>query len=156
MLDRCLLARLASLVVLGACASAPPPTPDRFGVVALTAREQLPCATFSTAAAPGERVEIVLLPSREELGAKVASAIAACGVGQEPGHAYRLELDRAADQVFGSIAVRGTLPPSVSLRQCAGSETLHLTAWMAGRRIWHGSYYLGYDVEPDCGAGDID
>lgn len=129
---------------------------DRFGVVAITDREQLPCATFSTAAQVGERVAIVLLPSERMVGARVASPIAECGFGQEPGHAYRLEVDRLTDQVQGSIAVRGPLPPSVSYRQCAGSESLHLTAWMDGRRIWHGFYYLGYDVEPDCRPEEVD
>jgi hypothetical protein len=25
-----------------------------------------------------------------------------------------------------------------------------------GRRIWHGSYYLGYDVEPDCRPEELE
>src|SRR6476661_3703147 len=105
---RCIHAFLGSLVALGSCVDAVAAT-DRFGVVAVTAGEHLPCATFSTAATPGERVEIVLLPSSRVVGARVASPIAECGSGQEPGHAYRLELDQATDQVHGSIAVRGKL-----------------------------------------------
>lgn len=149
------LVSLAALAALAGCAHAPA-TPDQFGVVAATARGQLPCATFATAAAAGERIQIVVFPSRQLLGASVSSPIAECGTGQEPGHAYRLDLDRVADRVDGSIAVRGKVPASLSFRQCAGTETLHLTAWSDGRRIWHGSYSLGYDVEPNCAPGEVD
>jgi len=155
MLNLWMRASLGGLVALASCCHAAGAT-DRFGVVGITDREHLPCATFSTAATVGERVAIILLPSRRTLGARVASPIAQCGFGQEPGHAYRLELDRATDQIQGSIAVREPVPPSVSYRQCAGSESLHLTAWMDGRRIWHGYYYLGYDVEPDCRPEEVD
>lgn len=45
-----------------------------------------------------------------------------------------------------------------SFRQCASAEGLHLTVWegepLKGRRLWHGWYYLGYDVEPGCSQGD--
>jgi hypothetical protein len=155
MLVRWLLARLAPFIALVGCATAPV-APDRFGVVALTTKEHLPCTTFSTDAIPGERVEIVLLPSQQVIGATLGSPVPACGFGQEPGHAYRLALDHAADQIGGSVAVRAKVPPSISFRQCAGSEALHLTAWVNDRRIWHGFYYLGYDVEPDCKPGELD
>lgn len=45
-----------------------------------------------------------------------------------------------------------------SFRQCASAEGLHLTVWdgesLKGRRLWHGYYFLGYDVEPDCTRSD--
>jgi hypothetical protein len=46
------------------------------------------------------------------------------------------------------------------LRVCTSAEGLHLTIWtgapLVGRRRWHRYFYLGYDVEPSCGAGDYD
>jgi hypothetical protein len=130
---------------------------DRFGVVGLTEREHLLCTTWPVEAKQGDRVAIFLLPSEEVIDARVGSPIEECGFGQEPGgHAYRLELARPHEEVHGSVAVLGQLPPGVTYRQCAGSESLHLTAWQNGRRIWHGYYYLGYDVEPDCRRDEVE
>jgi hypothetical protein len=44
----------------------------------------------------------------------------------------------------------------MTFRQCSGSESLHLTAWLAGRRVWHGYYFLGYNVDPDCRHEETD
>lgn len=49
--------------------------------------------------------------------------------------------------------------PVESFRACASLEGAHLTVWsgrpLAGRRLWHVYYYLGYDTEEDCTPGDI-
>ena len=43
-------------------------------------------------------------------------------------------------------------------RVCTSMEGLHLTVWsgrpLQGKRQWHRYFYLGYDVEPNCTAGD--
>jgi hypothetical protein len=43
-------------------------------------------------------------------------------------------------------------------RACASLEGIHLTIWsgapLTGRRRWHHYRYLGYDLEPDCTAGE--
>jgi hypothetical protein len=43
-------------------------------------------------------------------------------------------------------------------RSCTSSEGLHLTLWagmpLKSTRLWHGYYYLGYDVEPTCDERD--
>ncbi len=43
-------------------------------------------------------------------------------------------------------------------RSCATEEGIHTTAWsgapLSSPRRWHGYFYLGYDVEPDCTPGD--
>ena len=42
----------------------------------------------------------------------------------------------------------------VSFRSCTSMEGLHFTLWSGAppreKRLWHGYYYLGYDVEPTC------
>ncbi len=43
----------------------------------------------------------------------------------------------------------------MTFKECATSESLHLTAWVKGRRVWHGYYYLGYDVAPDCQPEEV-
>jgi len=49
--------------------------------------------------------------------------------------------------------------PAETFRACASLEGAHLTVWsgrpLAGRRLWHVYYYLGYDTEEDCTPGDI-
>ena len=58
-------------------------------------------------------------------------------------------------QVRASLDSNGTLD---SFRSCASTEGVHLTVWngkpLSGKRRWHRYYYLGYDVEPTCKAGD--
>ena len=45
-----------------------------------------------------------------------------------------------------------------SFRSCTSSEGLHLTVWagepLITKRMWHGYYYLGYDVAPSCKPAD--
>jgi hypothetical protein len=45
-------------------------------------------------------------------------------------------------------------------RACASMEGLHLTVWsgepLKGKRRWHRYFYLGYDVEPNCQAGETE
>jgi hypothetical protein len=38
----------------------------------------------------------------------------------------------------------------ISFRSCTSHDGVHLTAWQASQRIWHGYYYVGEDLEPDC------
>lgn len=145
---------LSLFLVLAGGATAQPNI-ESFGVVALT-REQRPCVTFAAAASSGERVQVILLPSKQRVQGTVSNAIRECGVHQEPGYAYELQLGQPVDYAYGSIAARGTVPPTISFRQCSGSEALHLSAWQNGHRIWHGSYYLGYEVVPDCRPEEVD
>lgn len=48
--------------------------------------------------------------------------------------------------------------PPQFFRICASREGLHYSIWsgkpLDGARRWRAYYYLGYDVEPDCAAGD--
>jgi len=144
-------------LLLTGCAATSRASESAFGVVARTSNDHRPCVTFGDMAKFGEHVRVILFPSRQAVGATVLHPVAECGFGQEPGHAYSLQFDKAVeDGGLGSVAVRGNVPSSITFQQCAGSEALHLTAWKQGRRIWHGFYYLGYDVEPDCGPGEID
>jgi hypothetical protein len=45
-------------------------------------------------------------------------------------------------------------------RSCASGEGLHLTVWygepLSTARLWHGYYYLGYDLESDCAPQDYE
>jgi len=63
-------------------------------------------------------------------------------------------------QIRGGV-IEGDLdrvPPLESFRACASSEGAHLSVWsgrpLAGRRLWHVYYYLGYDTALDCTPGD--
>lgn len=127
----------------------------RFGVVAQTADRVL-CAVFPSSATVGERVKIVAFGPERQLDARLARKVAACGVGLDPGYAYELELAEPQEGLVSSIAVRGRLPAHTSFRRCSGTESIHLAAWLGGRRVWSGYYYPGYDVEPDCKASDIE
>lgn len=48
--------------------------------------------------------------------------------------------------------------PPQFFRTCASREGLHFSVWsgkpLDGARRWHAYYYLGYDINPDCTAGD--
>ena len=52
------------------------------------------------------------------------------------------------------VAALEGIPELVSFRVCTSTEGLHLTLWqgkpLAGKRVWHRYFYLGYDVEPSC------
>jgi hypothetical protein len=43
-------------------------------------------------------------------------------------------------------------------RSCNSAEGIHLSVWsgkpLKGKRIWHGYYYLGYDLQPNCTPKD--
>ena len=69
----------------------------------------------------------------------------------------RPAITRLADGV--SLRV-GAEYRDVRVRSCASHEGLHFTLWagkpLTSRRLWHQYFYLGYDVEPDCQAADID
>lgn len=45
-------------------------------------------------------------------------------------------------------------------RECATNEGVTFTIWkgipLKGKRVWHQSYYLGYDVEPTCTKKDYE
>jgi hypothetical protein len=146
---------LPLLLCVASCA-APVIRTESFGVVGLTSDLRLPCVTFSASADSGERVQVILLPSQKVIAARVIERIPECGFGQEAGYAYKLQLDEKVEQVRGSIAVRGPVPEAMTFRECSGSESSQLTAWLRGRRVWHGYYYLGYDVEPNCRPEEID
>ncbi len=57
-----------------------------------------------------------------------------------------------------AILRRGKAVDPVRVRSCTSSEGLHFTLWVGeplkGTRLWHGYYYLGYDVEPSCQPAD--
>jgi hypothetical protein len=146
---------LCLVLFLASCA-APAIHAESFGIVDLTSDLRLPCVIFPASARSGERVQVILFPSQKAIGARVTEPIRECGSGQVAGYAYKLQLDEKVDNVKGSISVRGAVPAAMTFRQCAGSESLHLTAWLRGRRVWHGYFYLGYDVEPDCRPEEID
>jgi len=60
----------------------------------------------------------------------------------------------------GATAVRLSASyPNAQVRSCTSHEGLHLTVWsgtpLESRRLWHEYYYLGYDVEPSCGEGEM-
>lgn len=143
------------LAAFAGCAT-PAAGADRFGVVARTPAGR-PCAVFSSRLAVGDRVSVVVFEPdgvAVATAATVAGETPACGVALEPGIAYALDAARPDGFAPGSIAYAGDVPADLVFRQCSGTETLHLTAWRGTRRLWHGTYDLGYDVEPDCKAGD--
>ncbi|HEY1225863.1 MAG TPA: hypothetical protein VGF26_00950, partial [Ramlibacter sp.] len=138
-----------SLLALFAGCAYVQPAPPRFGVVALTAAHE-PCVVLPSAVQAGELVTIAKLHPPAFVPARVRQPIAACGLGLEPGHAYAIDVDASQDPLWASTAVIGGLPPGVAFRDCAGMESIHLTAWRGTQRIWHGYYYVAYDLEPTC------
>jgi hypothetical protein len=52
------------------------------------------------------------------------------------------------------VATLAGIPELVSFRVFTSTEGLHFTLWqgkpLLGTRVWHGYFYLGYDVEPSC------
>jgi hypothetical protein len=151
------LLKLLSAVAITGCAMQSA-FGSEFGVVARS-QGGSPCAVFSSSAMPGERVKILVLEDDRRIDARLGSKldVQACGVGLEPGQAYQLELAQAQARLpVIAVAVRGSLASGTTFRQCAGTESVHVTAWRRGVRIWHGYYYLGYDVKPDCKPSDIE
>ncbi|MBE7940151.1 MULTISPECIES: hypothetical protein [Ramlibacter] len=146
---------LPFVLFFACCAAAPATRAASFGITDLTSDLQQPCVTFHSSASSGERIKVVLLPSQKVVGARITERIQECGSDQEKGFAYKLEIDEALDQERALIAVRGRVPPTMTFKECATSESLHLTAWVKGRRVWHGYYYLGYDVAPDCQPEEV-
>jgi len=63
-------------------------------------------------------------------------------------------------QMRGDTVLLAVEPGKVSwrFRTCASTEGIHATAWsgvpLSSPRRWHAYYYLGYDVDPDCGPAD--
>jgi hypothetical protein len=74
----------------------------------------------------------------------------------EKGKVYVALVGRLGDLRIIGNQVRGRLGTTrdVSFRSCTSMEGLHFTLWSGAppreKRLWHGYYYLGYDVEPTC------
>ncbi|MFL6350512.1 MAG: hypothetical protein ACJ74Z_01490 [Bryobacteraceae bacterium] len=60
------------------------------------------------------------------------------------------------------IALTSSSPTAISahsFHSCTSADGVHLTAWdgnkaLEGHRLWHGYYYIGQDLEPDCTVGE--
>lgn len=147
------LSTLSLLVVVTACAAAP--GQDRlFGVVAQTRAHQ-PCVVLPAAVQAGQRITIAKLQPPEFVPATVTRQIAECGVGLAPGHAYELALPAGQSDWWASTAVVGDVPPGVVFKECTGAESVQLSAWRGAKRIWHGSYYVDYEMEVSCADEDF-
>lgn len=85
------------------------------------------------------------LAAGDEMPALGIALIGAAARLRRVGDGLQVELDGA--------------PPAETFRACTSAEGAHLTVWsgkpLAGRRVWHAYYYLGYDTEMDCTPGDV-
>jgi hypothetical protein len=84
----------------------------------------------------------------------------AAGEDPQPGVAVAL-LGRPEVQRTGTAVILRFSPAlTVRIRSCASVEGLHLTLWngepLKSTRLWHGYYYVGYDMVPNCEPGDYD
>jgi len=65
------------------------------------------------------------------------------------------QLRKAGTVISGDIAGNGGRE---FFRSCTTAEGVHLSVWsgkpLKGKRNWHGYYYLGYDVQPNCTLKD--
>lgn len=130
------------------------PSPARFGVVALTATREL-CVVLPSPVQVGDRITIAKLHPPDFVPARIRKPIASCGLGLEPGHAYELAVDGSQDQLWASTAVIGDVPPGLAFKDCASAESVQLTVWRGSQRVWHGYYYVDYDLEPTCTPDEI-
>ena len=144
---------MSLLVPLAGCALLQPAQP-RFGVVAITKSHEL-CVVLPVSAPAGERITIANLHPPQFVPARLGAPVAECGVGLEPGHAYRLTVDGSEDQLSASTAVIGDPPAELTFKDCATAESVQLTVWRGTQRIWHGYYYVDYDLEPTCAAEEL-
>lgn len=127
---------------------------------------------------PGQEVTLIWTPVEGEPAkpeirrARIAAKLAApCDMvnRDEDDSTYRLEagqlergkvyfalVGRQDDlRIIGSqVGGRVGMTRDVSFRSCTSMEGLHFTLWSGAppreKRLWHGYYYLGYDVEPTC------
>ena len=141
------------LAVLAGCAFVQPAQP-RFGVVALTAAREL-CVVLPSAVPVGDLVTIAKLHPPEFVRARVRQPVASCGQALAPGHAYAIAVNGSEDQLWASTAVIGDVPPGLAFRDCSASESVQLTVWRGTQRVWHGYYYVDYDLEPTCTAEEV-
>ena len=127
---------------------------------------------------PGQEITLVWTPVEGEpwkpeiRQAKIAAKLAApCDMvnRDEDDSTYRLEagelengkvyfalVGRQGDlRIVGNqVSGRLGMVRDVTFRSCTSMEGLHFTLWSGAppreQRLWHGYYYLGYDVEPTC------
>ena len=115
--------------------------PQHFTVGRLATRKRLPCIPPSQTP-PIDSMQYVVEIPRDTLDRR-GVPIVILGAVPTP--------EQRGDTVTIAIARGG---PPVRFRVCASNEGLHATAWagapLLSPRVWHGYYYLGYDVDPTC------
>jgi len=139
--------------------------------VALLGPDTLACATFlGDPRKPGDLVYLFLFsPPRVVDGwiqARIAEPCHANADAESQSYVVRLrhpissepsvgivlyDLTARVEYVDGEFIVNtvGAASP-LRLRQCSGTEGLHMSAWRANRRTWHQYWYLGMDLVPTC------
>lgn len=91
----------------------------------------------------------------EFVPARIRKPIAECGLGLAPGHAYELAMPVGQINWWGSTAVVGDVPPDLTFKDCTGTESVQLSVWRGTRRIWHGYYYVEYEMEANCTGEEL-
>lgn len=164
----------AILVMAAATAASAQNIASKLGIVSVK-QGSICFETSNPSLKKGQQVTIVTDEKRQStrvatIDEKLSKSCAE--MGDESHSFYSLRMSRKPEALTGI----GVVGPTVTLkkgiaaadlngdgkndffRSCTTGETVHFTVWsgkpLTGRRLWHGMYYAGYDLVPNCKKAD--